>query len=133
MTQSNILSIPSPGLTDEFAVTETHLFLGTEDSTRKIYKINKNTFAFDSSITLPVDVTPCYGLTYDGKYIWGTYATVPGKLLRLNPDNMSYVVFDLDSSINNINGFIIDDYRIFLTSWEYPAKISRLNKSNYIT
>jgi len=132
MLYDSSLSIPSPGLTDEFAITENHLFIGVEDSTRRIYKIDKNNLSSYSYITLSSEVTPCYGLTYDGTWIWGTYATVPGKLLRMNPNDMSYIVYDLDSSINNINGFINDNNRIFLTSWEHPAKLSKLKKSKYL-
>lgn len=134
MLKTGTLSIPDGKMTDEFAITETHLFVGLEDATnRRIYKINKSNFLDNSYITLPSGVNPCYGLTYDGTWIWGTYSTTPGKLLRLNPSNMSYEVFNMPTGVNSINGLVIDGYRMFVTSWEHPAKITRLKKTDYLS
>lgn len=118
--------------TDEFAITQTHIFVGLEDPTlRYVYKIDKSNLANISHITLPSGVTPCYGLTYDGTWIWGTYATSPGKLLKLNPTDMTYTIFTLPAGYNAINGFIDDGDRMFLSCWDHPAKVARLIKSQF--
>lgn len=114
--------------TDDMAMVGDNLWIGFEGdagtSSGVVAKVKKS----DLSITLvPISTTnSCFGMAFDGRYVWGCIAGTPGSLIRIEPTTNNVSTLTLDSGENTPNELLTDGARLFVTCYLSPAKLLRI-------
>jgi hypothetical protein len=136
---NKIYKIDLPGLTlsatslptystmcDEIVVTGDKVYVGKESSDGHILVIDKSGSPFTKDSIYTGISAACYGVFFDGMYIWATMAGTPGGLSRINPitGEVSYMTFA--SGYNNTNEVAFHGGRMLLTFYQTNFGIGRI-------
>jgi hypothetical protein len=113
--------------TDDLCSVGDYIFIGLETSNGVILRIKKS----DLSITrlATTMASSCYGTFFDGRYVWGLYATTANKLVRIDPTNLECVIYNFlyNASFVSPNEMFTDGQRFYVTGFTSPAKIARFS------
>jgi hypothetical protein len=123
--QTNILH-GADGATDDFALTDRYLFIGTEyfDESFKsiLYRVDIKNLSNIFEISTDVTGGPCYAVANAGQYVWAAFATSPGTLVRIDPASSEIRKYRLDYNLPN--EIISDGKRLLVTYWaQDPGRI----------
>jgi hypothetical protein len=117
--------------TDDLCSVGDYIFVGLESSNGVILRIKKS----DLSITrlATTMASSCYGTFFDGRYVWGLYATTANKLVRIDPTNLECVIYNFlyNSSFVSPNEMFTDGQRFYVTGFTSPAKIARFSVPHF--
>lgn len=121
------MQVPSHAVfTDDLAIAPDYIFCVTENSPNfKIVRFNKSDLAYkiiDTEITN--SGFACVYNKYDN-CVYTVFNTSPGSYLKLNLRTNELRKYTADTGNNSLNEILIDEYRLFLTTWSNPAKIIR--------
>ena len=123
--------------TDDMCSVGDYLFVGVEQNrngSESVLRIKKSDLTYDVIVIpgAPVDKaypnTMCFGVQFDGVYVWAVYATTPGFIARIDPVTLEVNTATLDSGENAPNEIQFDGKRMFMCYWQAPAKVSRYYK-----
>ena len=110
---------------DDMAYWGDRLYLGSEEGATSVISI-ANELIWRSE---GVGETGCNGLFLQGSTLWGAFNGEPGGLLRLNPESTSHDFLPLPEGLNHANELVFDPdgNRLYITCWENPTKIVRID------
>jgi hypothetical protein len=115
--------------TDDFAIAGDFLYVGLEATNGIINRVSKSDLSLERLAT--GWTSACYGVYFDGRYVWGAYSTSPGTIVRLDPTTLEVTSYILDTGENTPNSIISDGQRIFITCWLSPAQVIRKSIFEY--
>jgi hypothetical protein len=132
----------SAGYTDDFAVTDNYMFLGPECNHMSphsgvIHRVSLNDISNIYPIhtgmkkgTNPIGSGLCYGVYFDGTFVWAVFASTPGILTKINPNSLKYTNYELD--FDYPNEILSDGKRLLVTYWESDPAIIQAFDPSYL-
>jgi hypothetical protein len=123
--------------TDDFGITDKYMFVGTESKASEpangtIYRISKTdlTSVFPIATGTKSGTGECYGVTYDGKWVWAIFNTNPGTITRIDPVSLQFTNYKLDYS--SPNEIVSDGKRLFITYWAQDPGVIQAFDPSYL-
>lgn len=120
--------------TDDFAITVDSLWIGFEENSGVVSRVNRDTGAVTEIKVLQNQ--NCYGLQEDGHVVWGVYTNGTGgevpAIVRINPTDNSFVVIPLHSTDPNPNEILADGTNLYITGFSTPMVLWSFAKSNRV-
>jgi hypothetical protein len=112
--------------TDDFAMTDRYMFLGTESSNDAfagtVYRVDAQNLSNVFEINTGVSGGSCFAVANAVQYVWVVFATSPGTLVRIDPSSSEFKKYRLDYDMPN--EIISDGKRILITYWNQdPGRI----------
>jgi len=68
-----------------------------------------------------------HGFTYSNGYLWASTRTSPCRILKIDPETLSYKRIILDAGLNDGEDLIAAEGYIWVILWTTPSKIVRVN------
>ena len=78
--------------------------------------------------TLAVGEDYSFKICFDGNHIWVALNTAPGKVVKMNPADGSYVTYTLAAGEDYPFGICFDGTHIWVCTHTSPGKIRRITK-----
>lgn len=112
-------------VTDDMAMNKNTIFIGFENEKGELLAVDTDDLSYFS---IPTNIkADCYGVYYDGKYIWALFKTSPGKIIQINMRDKVLKEFNMGAEENNPNEIITDGKRLFISYWTELVVISRID------
>ena len=80
------------------------------------------------TFTLATGENKSWVLCFDGTHVWAALDTSPGKLIKMNPADGTYVVYTLATGENDPCGLCFDGTHVWTGTATSPAKIIRITR-----
>src|SRR6266403_1547332 len=122
--------------TDDLTIVGDYVYLGMEYifnavDTLTIARASKTSLSTVDYLTIPTIKGSCYGMVYDGEYLWCLAATTPGNIIRIDTETFIANIYTTPTGEDIPNEYLFDNKNHYFTYWQSPAKVARYNKLQY--
>jgi hypothetical protein len=111
---------------DEMVATGDKLYIGKESSDGYILVIDKPGYGIVKDSIYSGISAECYGVFYDGMYVWATMAGSPGGLSRIDPTTGSVAYMVFGTGYDNTNELSFHAGRMLLTFYQTNFGVGRI-------
>jgi hypothetical protein len=109
-------------LTDDSCFTSEYVWYGSEDS-GNIIRVDKSTLASQTVISTGIGAA-CFGTYFDGSFIWACFNSSPGKIVRIDPNTLAAVTYQLGPRQDSPNEIWGLGGSLCFAFWQNPALVS---------
>lgn len=122
--------------TDDLTIVGDYVYIGMEYiyntvDTLTIARAKKNSLSTVDYLTIPTIKGSCYGMIYEGQYLWCLAATSPGNIIRINPETFVADIYTTPAGEEIPNEYLFNGKNHYFTYWQSPAKVARYSKLQY--
>ena len=115
------------GPTDDFTFAGDKVYLGVGNYNGIEVRFNKSDLYGMQKINTTI-LGSNIAAEFDGNFVWFLYTGMGiGKMARLDPNTLETREYSFDTTFTGPNELKTDGTNLFITSWQNPGKVTRIN------